>query len=88
VRRSPRYLVHAPLYALGARVLDTVRELGIAFVAYSPLGRGFLTGRFQKFAFSRCSPPVPQSASDIQRHNENGEPLGGFSARYSVPDFF
>lgn len=27
-------------------VLDTVRELGIAFVAYSPLGRGFLAGRF------------------------------------------
>ena len=25
-------------------VLDTVRELGIAFVPYSPLGRGFLTG--------------------------------------------
>ncbi len=25
-------------------VLDTVRELGIGFVAYSPLGRGFLTG--------------------------------------------
>jgi len=30
-------------------VLPTVRELGIGFVAYSPLGRGFLTGRFQKF---------------------------------------
>jgi aryl-alcohol dehydrogenase-like predicted oxidoreductase len=29
-------------------VLPTVRELGIGFVAYSPLGRGFLTGRFQK----------------------------------------
>lgn len=28
-------------------VLDTVRELGIAFVAYSPLGRGFLAGRFR-----------------------------------------
>lgn len=28
-------------------VLDTCRELGIAFVAYSPLGRGFLTGRFR-----------------------------------------
>lgn len=28
-------------------VLDTVRELGIAFVAYSPLGRGFLTGTFR-----------------------------------------
>jgi aryl-alcohol dehydrogenase-like predicted oxidoreductase len=30
-------------------VLQTVRELGIGFVAYSPLGRGFLTGRFQTF---------------------------------------
>ncbi len=29
-----------------AEVLPTVRELGIAFVAYSPLGRGFLAGRF------------------------------------------
>jgi aryl-alcohol dehydrogenase-like predicted oxidoreductase len=29
-------------------VLETVRELGIGFVAYSPLGRGFLTGIFQK----------------------------------------
>ncbi|HWE38987.1 MAG TPA: aldo/keto reductase [Isosphaeraceae bacterium] len=28
-------------------VLPTVRELGIGFVAYSPLGRGFLTGQFQ-----------------------------------------
>jgi aryl-alcohol dehydrogenase-like predicted oxidoreductase len=28
-------------------VLDTCRRLGIAFVAYSPLGRGFLTGRFR-----------------------------------------
>jgi aryl-alcohol dehydrogenase-like predicted oxidoreductase len=30
-------------------ILPTVRELGIAFVAYSPLGRGFLTGAFKKF---------------------------------------
>ena len=30
-------------------VLAAARELGIAFVAYSPLGRGFLTGQFQKF---------------------------------------
>src|SRR4051812_45765303 len=30
------------------QVLPTVRELGIGFVAYSPLGRGFLTGRFTK----------------------------------------
>ncbi len=31
-----------------AEILPTCRELGIGFVAYSPLGRGFLTGRFQK----------------------------------------
>src|SRR5207245_1911147 len=29
-------------------ILPTVRKLGIGFVAYSPLGRGFLTGRFKK----------------------------------------
>ncbi|QEH37900.1 General stress protein 69 [Aquisphaera giovannonii] len=28
-------------------ILPTVRELGIGFVAYSPLGRGFLTGQFR-----------------------------------------
>jgi aryl-alcohol dehydrogenase-like predicted oxidoreductase len=30
-----------------ADVLPTVRELGIGYVAYSPLGRGFLTGQFK-----------------------------------------
>jgi aryl-alcohol dehydrogenase-like predicted oxidoreductase len=30
-------------------LLATCRELGIGFVAYSPLGRGFLTGRFRTF---------------------------------------
>jgi aryl-alcohol dehydrogenase-like predicted oxidoreductase len=29
-------------------ILPTVRELGIGFVPYSPLGRGFLTGRFRR----------------------------------------
>ena len=29
-------------------IFPTIRELGIGFVAYSPLGRGFLTGRFTK----------------------------------------
>jgi aryl-alcohol dehydrogenase-like predicted oxidoreductase len=29
-------------------ILPTVRELGIGFVAYSPLGRGFFTGRYKK----------------------------------------
>ncbi len=43
-------------------VLATCRELGIGFVAYSPLGRGFLTGqlkRFEDFAvddYRRVSP--------------------------------
>jgi len=31
-----------------AEILPTVRELGIGFVAYSPLGRGFLTGTIAK----------------------------------------
>lgn len=30
-------------------ILATCRELGIGFVAYSPLGRGFLAGQFKKF---------------------------------------
>ena len=30
-------------------VLETCRELGIGFLAYSPLGRGFLTGQIKKF---------------------------------------
>jgi aryl-alcohol dehydrogenase-like predicted oxidoreductase len=30
-------------------ILSTCRELGIGFVAYSPLGRGFLTGEFKRF---------------------------------------
>ena len=30
-----------------AEILPTVRRLGIGFVAYSPLGRGFLTGRYR-----------------------------------------
>ena len=43
-------------------ILGTVRELGIAFVAYCPLGRGFLTGqitRYEDFAaddYRRQSP--------------------------------
>src|SRR5919199_219165 len=32
---------------VGEAILPTCRELGIGFVAYSPLGRGFLSGRFR-----------------------------------------
>jgi len=41
-------------------VLPVLRELGIGLVAYSPLGRGFLTGRFRKFE------DLP--ADDFRRH--------------------
>ncbi|HTZ10515.1 MAG TPA: aldo/keto reductase [Acidimicrobiales bacterium] len=42
-------------------VLDTVRELGIGFVAYSPLGRGFLSGEIG--SLDDLAP------DDFRRHN-------------------
>ncbi|MGE5144894.1 MAG: aldo/keto reductase [Acidobacteriota bacterium] len=42
-------------------ILTTCRELGIGFVAYSPLGRGFLSGRFKK--------PEDLAADDYRRNN-------------------
>src|SRR5437762_2485188 len=42
-------------------ILPTCRELGIGFVPYSPLGRGFLTGRFQK--------PEDLPADDYRRNH-------------------
>src|SRR3954451_13440571 len=42
-------------------VLDTVRELGIGWVAYSPLGRGFLTGEITK--------PEDFEETDFRRNN-------------------
>ena len=43
-----------------AEILPTCRELGIGFVPYSPLGRGFLSGRF--------SSPDDLDAGDFRRH--------------------
>src|SRR5262245_25357345 len=43
-----------------AEVLPTCRELGIGFVPYSPLGRGFLSGRF--------SSPEELDEGDFRRH--------------------
>ena len=43
------------------QVLDTVRELGIGFVPYSPLGRGFLTGAIRS--------PEDFDADDYRRHS-------------------
>jgi len=43
-----------------AEILPTCRELGIGFVPYSPLGRGFLAGRF--------SSPEELDENDFRRH--------------------
>jgi aryl-alcohol dehydrogenase-like predicted oxidoreductase len=42
-------------------LLPLVRELGIGFVPYSPLGRGFLTGQIRK--------PEDLAPDDFRRHN-------------------
>jgi aryl-alcohol dehydrogenase-like predicted oxidoreductase len=43
-----------------AEIIPTCRELGIGFVPYSPLGRGFLSGRFKS--------PDELDAGDFRRH--------------------
>lgn len=65
-----------------AEVLPTCKELGIGFVPYSPLGKGFLT--------SKIEPGMSFDASDVRSwvpaiHAgcEEGEPAGGGSA---LPD--
>ncbi len=44
-----------------AEILPVVRELGIGFVAYAPIGRGFLAGRF--------SDPAELADSDVRRQH-------------------
>ena len=46
-------------------ILATCRELNVGFVAYSPLGRGFLTGRFKK--------SEDLSDDDFRRHHPRFE---------------
>jgi aryl-alcohol dehydrogenase-like predicted oxidoreductase len=60
-------------YSLWARqpedhILPAVRELGIGFVSYSPLGRGFLTGRF------RAPADLPPDAADFRRRQPRFQP--------------
>ena len=58
-------------------ILETVRELGIGFVAYSPLGRGFLTGRFERFE------DLPEG--DWRRHSPRFSP-GNFEKNLELVD--
>lgn len=54
-----------------AEVLPTCRELGIGFVPYSPLGRGFLAGRFQDGDFEEGDfrATLPRFQADALRTN-------------------
>ena len=73
IRRACRVHPVAALqteYSLWARepeaeILPTCRELGVGFVPYSPLGRGFLTGRF------RTPGDIPEG--DFRRHHPRFE---------------
>ena len=56
-------------------ILPTVRELGIGFVAYSPLGRGFLSGRF------RSHDDLPED--DFRRNNPRFQP-GNFEQNLAL----
>jgi aryl-alcohol dehydrogenase-like predicted oxidoreductase len=57
------------------RLLAVCRELGIGFVAYSPLGRGFLTGRFKT--------PDDLAANDWRRNNPRFQ-TGNFQTNLQI----
>jgi len=54
-------------------LLPTLQELGIGFVPFSPLGKGFLTGRFNKdskFASNDFRSIVPRFTADALKANQ------------------
>ncbi|MGZ4385672.1 MAG: aldo/keto reductase [Gaiellaceae bacterium] len=69
-------------------ILPTVRELGIGFVAYSPLGRGFLSGRIRRREdlddgdFRSRNPPFQEG--NIERNLELVDRVGGIAAEKGV----
>jgi aryl-alcohol dehydrogenase-like predicted oxidoreductase len=76
-------------------VLPTVRELGIGFVAYSPLGRGFLSGRIQSVDdldpddFRRSNPRFQgdnfaKNLELVERVREIGEEKGASPAQLAL----
>ncbi len=57
-----------------AEVLPTLEELGIGFVPYSPLGRGFLTGKIDEntaFDSSDFRNTMPRFAQDARKANKS-----------------
>jgi len=71
-----------------AEVLPTLEELGIGFVPYSPLGRGFLTGKIDentKFDSTDFRNNVPRFTPEARRANKAlVELLAALAARKSV----
>jgi aryl-alcohol dehydrogenase-like predicted oxidoreductase len=68
-----------------AEVLSTVEELGIGFVPYSPLGKGFLTGTINQetaFASGDIRTTIPRFTAEARSANQAlVELLGGIAAR-------
>ena len=54
-------------------VLQACRELGVSFVAFSPVARGFLCGPLEVAAFDASQPrPKPGATAAVQRHCVRG----------------
>lgn len=70
------------------QIFATTRELGVGFVAYSPLGRGFLTGRYKAFEdlpegdWRRLSPRF--QGANFQKNLDLVERLGEIAAAKDV----
>ena len=71
-----------------AEIIPTLRELGIGFVAYCPLGRGFLTGRIRRDEdlapddYRRSSPRF--QGENFEKNLELVERVGGIAGKKRV----
>ena len=66
------------------RVLPTLEELGIGFVPFSPLGKGFLTGKIDETT-TFDSTRLPQHRAALLAGEPQGEPGARRSARAASP---
>ena len=65
-------------------IFDLVREIGIGFVAYSPLGRGFLTGEIQASTtlhLTTGDATTPASRGELQRNLDLVEEVKALAKR-------
>ncbi len=71
-----------------AEILPTLQELGIGFVPFSPLGRGFLTGAIDqttKFGSGDIRAVIPRFTAQAMEANRTlVDVLGGIAARKQV----